>query len=256
MKDRLSKLTNMKRFIILALTTLSLSAAEVNLGDLTLATAPSDDTMIMLRDPNSASPFTRRYALTNLLSVANAVSTYAPLASPALTGTPTAPTASANDSDTSIATTAYVQGELTAYASDTATFSNKTLDAGSNSFTSWPEVLIIAASDESTAITTGTNKITFRFPYALTLTGIRASVGTAPTGSTIIIDVNESGTTIFSTKLTIDAGEETSTTAATAAVISDTAIADDAEITIDFDQVGSSTAGAGVKITFYGTRTI
>lgn len=34
------------------------------------------------------------------------------LASPALTGTPTAPTPAAGDSDTSIATTAFVQGEL------------------------------------------------------------------------------------------------------------------------------------------------
>lgn len=38
----------------------------------------------------------------------------APKASPALTGDPTAPTASANDNDTSIATTAYVQAEETA----------------------------------------------------------------------------------------------------------------------------------------------
>lgn len=39
-----------------------------------------------------------------------------------------AATASANDNDTSIATTAYVQGELAAYASDTVTFTNKTTD--------------------------------------------------------------------------------------------------------------------------------
>lgn len=37
---------------------------------------------------------------------------YAPLASPVLTGNPTAPTPSANDNDTSIATTAYVQTEI------------------------------------------------------------------------------------------------------------------------------------------------
>ncbi len=42
-------------------------------------------------------------------------------------GAATATTASANDNDTSVATTAYVQGELTAYASDTVTFTNKTL---------------------------------------------------------------------------------------------------------------------------------
>ena len=47
------------------------------------------------------------------LATATASSTYAPLASPALTGTPTAPTAAANTNTTQIATTAYVQTELT-----------------------------------------------------------------------------------------------------------------------------------------------
>jgi hypothetical protein len=51
--------------------------------------------------------------------------------SPTLTtpniGAATATTPAANDNDTSVATTAYVQTELTAYASDTVTFTNKTL---------------------------------------------------------------------------------------------------------------------------------
>lgn len=44
-------------------------------------------------------------------------------------GAATATTPSANDNDTSVATTAYVQSELTAYASDSVTFTNKTYDA-------------------------------------------------------------------------------------------------------------------------------
>jgi hypothetical protein len=119
-----------------------------------------------------------------------------------------------------------------------------------------PCEFIIACSDETTAITTGTAKVTFRAPYAFTLTAVRASVTTAPTGSTIVIDINETGTTVLSTKLSIDASEKTSTTAASAAVISDSAIADDAEITIDFDQVGSTIAGAGVKVTLIGTHAV
>jgi hypothetical protein len=114
------------------------------------------------------------------------------------------------------------------------------------------ESIIIACSDETTAITTGTAKVTLRMPYAFTLTAVRASVTTAPTGSTIIIDINEGGSTILSTKLSIDASEKTSTTAASAAVISDSALADDAEITIDFDQVGSTIAGTGVKVYLIG----
>ena len=52
----------------------------------------------------------------------------------------------------------------------------------------------------------------------------------------------------------IDATEKTSTTAATPAVISDSALADDAEITIDIDQIGGGDAGAGLKVTLIGTR--
>lgn len=112
----------------------------------------------------------------------------------------------------------------------------------------------IACSDETTALTTGTAKVTFRMPHAYTLSGVRASVTTAPTGSVLTVDINESGTTILSTKLTIDAGEKTSTTAATAAVISDANLADDAEITIDIDTVGSTVAGAGLKVWLIGNK--
>jgi hypothetical protein len=114
--------------------------------------------------------------------------------------------------------------------------------------------LVIACSDEATNLTTGTAKVTFRMPYAMTLSSVRASVNTAPTGSTLIVDINEGGSTILSTKLSIDASELTSTTAATAAVISDTALADDAEITIDIDQIGSTIAGKGLKVVLKGVR--
>ena len=67
------------------------------------------------------------------------------------------------------------------------------------------------------------------------------------------MDINDSGTTILSTKLTFDNDERTTTTAATPAVISDSALADDAEITIDIDTVGTSGA-SGLKITLIGTR--
>lgn len=112
----------------------------------------------------------------------------------------------------------------------------------------------LACSDETTAITTGTAKVTFRMPCAITLTSVRANVNTAPVGSTIIVDINKGGTSILSTKLSIDASEKTSATAAIPAVISDSALADDSEITIDLDQVGSTTAGKGLKVWLIGTR--
>lgn len=117
------------------------------------------------------------------------------------------------------------------------------------------ESLIIACSDESTALTTGTAKVKFRMPYAFTLTDVRASLSAAQTlGSIFTVDINENGSTILSTKLTIDNTETTSTTAATPRVISDSSLADAAEISIDIDQIGDGNA-KGLKVTLIGTRT-
>lgn len=113
--------------------------------------------------------------------------------------------------------------------------------------------LVIAASDETTALTTGAAKATFRMPFAMTLTEVRASVTTAPTGAALIIDVNQGGASVVATERpAILAGEKTSTTSSTPGVVSTSALTDDAEITIDIDQVGSSVAGAGLKVTLIG----
>lgn len=117
-----------------------------------------------------------------------------------------------------------------------------------------PFYMVVAASDESTAITAGTGKVTFRMPARVWLTAIRASLKTAQaSGSIFTVDVNEGGVSLLSTKITIDNTEKTSVTAATAAVISDNSVADDAEVTVDVDQIGDGTA-VGLKLAFIGVR--
>jgi hypothetical protein len=143
-------------------------------------------------------------------------------------------------------------------ANDIDMNNNDLLNVGLINGVAFPQVLPVeiqlAASDETTALTTGTAKVTFRMPHAMTLTSVRASLTTAQaSGSIFTVDINEGGATILSTKLTIDNTEKTSTTAATPAVISDSALADDSEITIDIDQIGNGTA-TGLKITLIGTR--
>jgi len=160
----------------------------------------------------------------------------------AIKGTSTGKTviSTANTSATDYTATLQAKDGTLAYLSDTKS-----------------EVLGIAISDEATALTTGL-KATFRMPFAFTLNagnaGLRLGVTTAPTGATIIVDVKESGTTILSTKLSINTTEKTSVTASSQVVISDTSLADDAEITIHIDQVGSTIAGAGAKIYLIGNR--
>lgn len=104
----------------------------------------------------------------------------------------------------------------------------------------------VALSDQTTDLATGTAAATMYLPAAATLNAVRAYVNTVPTGSTIIVDINEAGTTVLSTKLSIDASEGTSGTAASAAVISDSSIAANAVITFDIDQVGSTIKGKGL----------
>lgn len=111
------------------------------------------------------------------------------------------------------------------------------------------DTIVVPCSDETSDLTTGTAKVTFRLPnYATTLVAVRASVNTAPTGSGITVDVNEGGTSVLSTKITIDATEKDSVDATTQPVISDSSLAARAEITVDIDAVGSTVAGAGLKL--------
>lgn len=112
---------------------------------------------------------------------------------------------------------------------------------------------VIAVSDETTNITTGTAKVTFRVPYGLALTDIRINLNTVSSSGLPTVDVNLTGTgTILSTKLTIDVSELTSVTAATPYVLSTTTLADDAELTVDIDVAG--TGAKGLKLALIGYR--
>lgn len=123
----------------------------------------------------------------------------APLASPALTGTPTAPTAAAATNTTQIATTAFVQSEslnateadalfLTpaegnaAYVtpSSTTTLTNKTIALGSNTITGTSAQLATAISDE-----TGTGVAVFATSPTLVTPTLGAATATSVTAGAL-----------------------------------------------------------------------
>lgn len=82
----------------------------------------------------------------------------------------------------------------------------------------------------------------------LTIRAVRASVGTAPTGASLIVDVNKGGTTIFTTQAnrpTIAAGTNTS---GKVTAINVTTLNDGEYVTVDIDQVGSTVAGADLVV--------
>lgn len=99
----------------------------------------------------------------------------------------------------------------------------------------------------SVSAATGKHRIYNDCGTALTIRAVRASVGTAPAGSALTVDVNKNGSTIFSTQTnrpSIAAGSNT----AKAPAINTTSIADGEYFTVDVDAVGSTTAGADLTV--------
>lgn len=130
----------------------------------------------------------------------------------------------------------------------------RTNGSGIVSFQSLPVEIQVAASDETTPLTLGNGKVTFRMPHGMTLTEVRASLTTAQVSGAIFrIDIIQNGVSVLSTKCTIDNTERTSTSATTLPVISVSALADDSEMRVDIIQIGDGTA-KGLKVTLIGTR--
>ena len=115
-----------------------------------------------------------------------------------------------------------------------------------------------ACGDETTAIGATGQVLSFRMPFAMVLNagilGVKGSLVTAGTGVNLLtVDINEAGSTILSTKLTFDATETTTISAATPVVISDVNLAADSIITVEIDQLDSGGVAAGLKITLLGS---
>lgn len=104
--------------------------------------------------------------------------------------------------------------------------------------------VVEATTDTAVATTKGGD---LEFPFTGTITEVGAYVDTAGTTNLTTVDINKAGTTILSTKITIDSTEKTSRTAATAPVISVSAITAGDLLTFDIDTV-QTTAAKGLTL--------
>jgi len=181
----------------------SVTAPITNSGTSTSATLGIDQTAITIAESQVTGLVSD---LSAKLSSATAASTYetitnvalkAPLASPALTGTPTAPTATAGTNTTQVATTAFV-GTAVSNLVDAAPAALDTLNE-----------LAAALGDDASFATTVTNSIATKAPIASpTFTG----TVTIPAGSAI------TGVPYLATANTFTGGVQQITTASAASV--------------------------------------
>lgn len=140
----------------------------------------------------------------------------------------------------------------------------KVTPKGTGVFFGTRETFAYPLTDETTLPTTGVKYVTEPFPYDFTITDVIAGLTTAGTGASLFtVDVlledtapnTNTFTTIFSTKPTIDASEFTSTTAATAKVLSATAIAKGKRLQLKIHQMDSNNLARGCKIAIVGYAT-
>jgi hypothetical protein len=106
----------------------------------------------------------------------------------------------------------------------------------------------LATFSRNDVLATGTGASRFLFPFAATVIGVTAAVGTAPTGASIIVDVNRNGTTIFTTQANRPTIVAAANATASEAVPDVTAVASGDYLTVDRDQVGSATPGSDLTV--------
>lgn len=114
-------------------------------------------------------------------------------------------------------------------------------------------VLGYALSDQSSDITTGV-KLTDRAPFPFTLDSVVGSLLVAATGALFTVNIKKNGVTIFTTKLTFNAGSATTIGATVPAVLAITTFVIDDIIEFSVDTVGSTVAGKGLIIKLIGHK--
>jgi hypothetical protein len=103
-------------------------------------------------------------------------------------------------------------------------------------------------------ITTKTGALRVYCEFAGVIESVRASVSVAPTGASILVDINKNGTTIYGTqgnRPTIAASGFTGV----GGTASGATVAAGDYITVDIDQIGSTVAGSNLTVVVRIRRT-
>lgn len=111
---------------------------------------------------------------------------------------------------------------------------------------------LVYSANGTLTVRTGVSKIPMQ--GSGTIVAVKAYVNTAPTGASLIVDVNKNGTTIFGTQAnrpTVAAGAN----AATVGANSVTTYVDGDLLSVDIDQIGSTVAGSDLVVVVYVLRT-
>jgi Repeat of unknown function (DUF5907) len=156
-----------------------------------------------------------------------------------------------------VSATSRVLGRVTAGAGDVEelTAANLTTIAGGSSATTLAvgnhtHTAVYSGSvswgiDGAVTVRTGKARIYNDSGRTRTLVSARATVDTAPTGASLIVDINKGGSSVMTTRPTIAVSTNTNKSTA----FSDATWPDGTYLTVDVDQIGSTVAGSDLAVT-------
>lgn len=116
------------------------------------------------------------------------------------------------------------------------------------------EMIAVAISDETTAITIGTAKVTMHAPYAFLLRKVKAGLAVASSSGLPEFDVKVNNVSVFTTLPTIDVDERFSDLATTPSVLTSNPVSIASGDVITFDIVTAGTGAKGAKIYLLGDK--
>lgn len=137
--------------------------------------------------------------------------------------------------------------------SATGTASSATYLRGDNTWAAAPVPVEPYVMSVTGTLTVQTGKSRIYFEEAVTVLSVRASVNTAPAGASVIVDVNKNGTTLFTTQTARPTIAALGFTATGTPAVTTFAAGD--YMTVDVDQIGSTTAGADLTVVIRVRRT-
>jgi hypothetical protein len=104
------------------------------------------------------------------------------------------------------------------------------------------------SSSGTLVVSTGSYRIYNDTSASWTIQSVRANVGTAPTGASVIVDVNIDGTTIFTTQANRPTIAVAGFTSGKVTNMNITTVAAGSYLSIDIDQIGSTIAGSNLTV--------
>lgn len=137
----------------------------------------------------------------------------------------------------------YLQGNIDALSGVTSSVTSRVGFSGY-----MPAEFMVAVSDEISNLASGSNKLRFIFPYAMTGSSLTAYVHTAPVGAFITSSVRLAGGITISASI--------SGSMLSGSDDQEYFIEKYQELSVDVEQVGSVTAGVGLKLIFNGIRKV